>query len=357
MGPTTKAERGTPFVPGFASGRELLEYMAHKSTGPVLERPQSTGMLEVNSPASPMSQTVNRMISAGSMRDAMARKVVTSDAASVVSMLPSNRGNNGVGPSMSPGRNLVRRNIHSSNSTPPSPSSLSRTISGGEDLAFRTHGLQDLIDGSRPASAVGGGSTSLPVGGAPSRILSGGSSTRISSGQGHMNIDEQQPQPTADMIDPLSSTTPSVSSSMPPQRSARVRLMPADAVSRPQVTEVERSKKRPEQTPQAPVAQNVQKSTFLATRSGDGQKEVEQDPVYDAVLKFCANRPPTRFPLVKLSRGVYLYGNKKLVIAIINDKLMVRIGGGFVNLESYLLDMERTLPSTAAAPRYSAKGA
>merc|ERR1719265_3035408 len=75
---------------------------------------------------------------------------------------------------------------------------------------------------------------------------------------------------------------------------------------------------------------------------------MEQDPVHDAILRFCAHRSHTRFPLVRLSRGVYLYGNKKLVIAIHNDKLMVRIGGGFVHLESYLMDADRSSPTTAS---------
>lgn len=62
----------------------------------------------------------------------------------------------------------------------------------------------------------------------------------------------------------------------------------------------------------------------------------ESDPLHDAVLRFCSQRPGRS--LVRLSRGVYLCGNKKLVMAIHNEKPMVRIGGGFVHLESYLAD-------------------
>jgi len=86
------------------------------------------------------------------------------------------------------------------------------------------------------------------------------------------------------------------------------------------------------------------------SRPGDIPGEMEHDALHEAVVRFCMQRPG-RYPLVRLSRGVYLYGNKKLVIAIHNDKLMVRIGGGFVHLESYLVDADRSSgpPGTAAS--------
>lgn len=84
-----------------------------------------------------------------------------------------------------------------------------------------------------------------------------------------------------------------------------------------------------------------------APRPGDVPGEMEPDPLHDAVIRFCMQRSG-RYPLVRLSRGVYLYGSKKLVIAIHNDKLMVRIGGGFVHLESYLVDADRSSPPAAS---------
>merc|ERR1711920_996907 len=69
--------------------------------------------------------------------------------------------------------------------------------------------------------------------------------------------------------------------------------------------------------------------------------DVERDTLHEAVTRFCMQRPAGRSPLVRLSRGVYLYGNKKLVVAMHNDKLMARIGGGFVQLDSYLAEADR----------------
>jgi len=79
-----------------------------------------------------------------------------------------------------------------------------------------------------------------------------------------------------------------------------------------------------------------------SSRSAETTRE-EHDPLHDAVVRFTSQRPSARFPMVRLSRGVYLYGTKKLVIAVHNEKLMVRIGGGFVNLESHLLDADRAV--------------
>jgi len=93
-------------------------------------------------------------------------------------------------------------------------------------------------------------------------------------------------------------------------------------------------------------------------RASDIPVDMERDMLHEAVVRFCTQRPPGRFPLVRLSKGVYLYGNKKLVIAIHNEKLMVRIGGGFVNLESYILDADRNAPvatTPVPGPRRSAR--
>eukprot|EP00927_Polykrikos_kofoidii_P071331 TRINITY_DN67606_c0_g1_i1.p1 TRINITY_DN67606_c0_g1~~TRINITY_DN67606_c0_g1_i1.p1 ORF type:complete len:1583 (-),score=336.98 TRINITY_DN67606_c0_g1_i1:27-4586(-) len=85
-------------------------------------------------------------------------------------------------------------------------------------------------------------------------------------------------------------------------------------------------------------------------RSGDIVGEMEPDPLHEAIVRFCMHRPAGRYPLVRISRGVYLYGTKKLVLAIHNEKLMARIGGGFVNLDSYLVDADRAVPPPPAVP-------
>ncbi|KAF4715264.1 hypothetical protein FOZ63_009862, partial [Perkinsus olseni] len=51
--------------------------------------------------------------------------------------------------------------------------------------------------------------------------------------------------------------------------------------------------------------------------------------------------PQTRYEFEKISKGVYKYGSKRVVIAMKNDKPMVRIGGGFTHLGNFLETEER----------------
>merc|ERR1712194_135004 len=78
-----------------------------------------------------------------------------------------------------------------------------------------------------------------------------------------------------------------------------------------------------------------------AANTANAVTDGERDTLHEAVSRFCMQRPLGRSPLVRLSKGVYLYGNKKLVVAMHNDKLMARIGGGFVQLDNYLAETDR----------------
>ncbi|KAF4651553.1 hypothetical protein FOL47_000317, partial [Perkinsus chesapeaki] len=51
--------------------------------------------------------------------------------------------------------------------------------------------------------------------------------------------------------------------------------------------------------------------------------------------------PHTRHEFEKISKGVYKYGQKRVVVAMKNDKPMVRIGGGFMHIGSFLKTEER----------------
>jgi len=116
-----------------------------------------------------------------------------------------------------------------------------------------------------------------------------------------------------------------------------------------------------------PPARHIDAAQQRQSRPGDIPGEIEHDALHEAIVR---QQPAGRYALVRLSRGVYLYGNKKLVITIHNDKLMVRIGGGFVHLESYLADCDRSVvtmspPAVASAvtassvvmqPRLSSSG-
>jgi len=82
------------------------------------------------------------------------------------------------------------------------------------------------------------------------------------------------------------------------------------------------------------------------------QYDAENDGLHEAVQRFCRHHP-LRFPMARLSRGVYLYGNKKLLLTVHNGKLLVRIGGGFSTLESCVSDADRAASVAANASRRS----
>lgn len=68
--------------------------------------------------------------------------------------------------------------------------------------------------------------------------------------------------------------------------------------------------------------------------------ELEKDDVHEAVVRFAATAS-LKFPLARMSKGVYNYGNKKLIVTTHNSKLMVRTGGGFATLEHMIAEADK----------------
>jgi hypothetical protein len=64
---------------------------------------------------------------------------------------------------------------------------------------------------------------------------------------------------------------------------------------------------------------------------------LKDDEVHQAIIDFSKKRPAGRQPLIRTSPGVYMHGNKKLVIMLHNDRLVVRSGAGYVGLSETLL--------------------
>merc|ERR1712137_769599 len=252
----------------------------------------------------------------------------------------------------------VGKGSHSRSTSPSSVHmSSSRIINAEECQAVRPFAMLAEAEGMWPAGSDG--SMSLPVGmnvQAPQPRTSLDGSAR----QHRPSVSEQQPQNF--------STTDTSQNSVPSRPLARnTQSTRARSPAEPKVPvlEMDRAKKRGDQPqhcswgappPTVSTPAPTPKSNQSASRVSDGQKEVEQDAVQESVVKFFSQRSPTRVPFQRLSRGVYLYGNKKLVVALHNDKLMVRIGGGFFQLESYLADAaERSVSTASAVPRRQGK--
>merc|ERR1712137_421876 len=254
----------------------------------------------------------------------------------------------------------VGKGSHSRSTSPSSVHMSSSRITNTEECqAVRRFAMQAEAEGTWAAGSDG--SMSLPVG-ITAQAPPPWTSLDGSGRQRCLSVSEQQPRNF--------STTDISQNSIPSRplarntQSTRARS-PADPMSRVPVLETDRSKKRGDQPqhyswgappPTVSAPAPTPKSNQSAPRVSDGQKEVEQDAVQESMVKFFSQRSPTRVPFQRLSRGVYVYGNKKLVVALHNDKLMVRIGGGFVQLESYLADAaERSVSTASAVPRRQGK--
>ncbi len=67
---------------------------------------------------------------------------------------------------------------------------------------------------------------------------------------------------------------------------------------------------------------------------------VKEDPV-DRKLAEYINQAPlrVRFKISRLEReseGVYKYGMKRVFIKLENDQIIIRVGGGFMNIEEFV---------------------
>ncbi len=48
----------------------------------------------------------------------------------------------------------------------------------------------------------------------------------------------------------------------------------------------------------------------------------------------------------RLAEGTYMWGTKKFFAKIMNNRLIIRVGGGFMNIDEFIKNMENELRST-----------
>lgn len=56
----------------------------------------------------------------------------------------------------------------------------------------------------------------------------------------------------------------------------------------------------------------------------------------DKMLGEILNRLGINIPIKRLGNGYYLFGTKKIYCKIINGKLVVRVGGGYMGIEEFI---------------------
>lgn len=55
------------------------------------------------------------------------------------------------------------------------------------------------------------------------------------------------------------------------------------------------------------------------------------------------NRCPFYVPVERVTEGHYMWGQKKIFAKIMNGKLIIRVGGGYMIIEEYLAHYEQEL--------------
>ena len=62
---------------------------------------------------------------------------------------------------------------------------------------------------------------------------------------------------------------------------------------------------------------------------------VKGDKVDEKIAEH-VNKFEMEIPIQRLSEGNYMFGSKKIFAKIMNDKLVIRVGGGFMLIDEFL---------------------
>ena len=67
-------------------------------------------------------------------------------------------------------------------------------------------------------------------------------------------------------------------------------------------------------------------------------KAVKGDPI-DEMLADYIRKTGCLVPITRLGGGFYMFGTKKIYCKIMNGKLVVRVGGGYMMIEEFILSL------------------
>lgn len=64
-------------------------------------------------------------------------------------------------------------------------------------------------------------------------------------------------------------------------------------------------------------------------------KAIKGDIVDEMLAKYI-NQAGVQLPITRLGGGFYMFGTKKIYAKIMNNKLVVRVGGGFMGIDEFI---------------------
>ena len=68
---------------------------------------------------------------------------------------------------------------------------------------------------------------------------------------------------------------------------------------------------------------------------------IKGDPIDEMMAKYL-NECPYYVPVKRLGEGQYMYGSKKIFAKIMNGKLIIRVGGGYMLIDEFLKNYAET---------------
>ena len=77
------------------------------------------------------------------------------------------------------------------------------------------------------------------------------------------------------------------------------------------------------------------KEKILNSRDRVHYRAVKGDPV-DRLLADFINSFGCPVPITRIGGGFYMFGTRKIYAKIINGKLVIRVGGGYMNIEEFV---------------------
>ena len=72
---------------------------------------------------------------------------------------------------------------------------------------------------------------------------------------------------------------------------------------------------------------------------------IKGDPI-DELMAQHINAQRFYVAIERLAEGTYMWGTKKFFAKIMNNRLIIRVGGGFMNIDEFIKNMENELRST-----------
>ena len=58
--------------------------------------------------------------------------------------------------------------------------------------------------------------------------------------------------------------------------------------------------------------------------------------IVDEMLARYINQTGVQLPITRIGGGFYMFGTKKIYAKIMNNKLVVRVGGGFMGIDEFI---------------------